>query len=214
MKIRRFLVLFLAAVLVISMNMTAFAKEEQHMDETNDIVEKYGISEDELVNLNNNLEKALYKANSVKNKNMRGESIEKIQVSENIYVMLTTKIDSQNMLSTTKGVPGKRYTVTASLELKNIVGATICTLNSVGVFESDFSICRPVDAYGTYSAIVWNVTNTSSSKGSPQYNTWVRNSFSGELNIGIDPVHMTLQSFEHSCTVHCDASGNAYAEWS
>lgn len=90
---------------------------------------------------------------------------------------------------------------------------TVITLNSVGVFESDFTTCTPVDAYGTYETKVWNVTNSSSSLGSPQFNAYARNSFSGELNIGIDAVNMTVQAFGYTSTLHCDALGHYSADW-
>ena len=88
--------------------------------------------------------------------------------------------------------------------LKNLLGKTVVTLKAYGVFERNGKISKPIDAYGTYSAVVWNVTNKKAIKGKAAYNAYVRNTFTGKLNIGTDKVHMTLESFKYSCTTYCN----------
>ncbi len=35
----------------------------------------------------------------------------------------------------------------------------------------------------------------------------------GEFNIGIDSLHLTIQSFSKSGTVYCDANGSTRTSW-
>lgn len=104
-------------------------------------------------------------------------------------------------------------TITSTLKLKNIFGGTVVTLKAVGVFRTNGSTSKPIDAYGTHSAIVWNVTTKKAVKGSSAYNAYVRNTFTGKFNIGIDPVNMTVQSFTYTCTTYCNAKGVYSASW-
>lgn len=87
------------------------------------------------------------------------------------------------------------------------------TLKSVGVFKTNGSTSQPIDAYGTHSSLGWNVTTSKAVKGSTAYNAYVRNTFSGKFNIGIDAVHVTVQSFTYACTTYCNAKGVYTASW-
>lgn len=214
---KRYFAFFLSIIMLLTTNMTIYAKEDSGESSEDayivaEVAEKYSITEDEVLNLTENVKKALEEADTIQDRNIDGERVQEIPVSENLVMVLTTKLEAGSGLAIERAI-GKRYTVTASLDLKNMLGMTVITLNSVGVFESDFTTCTPVDAYGTYEAKVWNVTNSSSSLGSPQFNAYARNSFSGELNIGIDAVNMTVQAFGYTSTLHCDALGHYSADW-
>lgn len=179
---------------------------------------KYGISEEEIENLDVNLQIAMNKINY---KNTKDDAVVSVPVSENLILDKRESVESQPVISYSyfrydnmaEASTAYNRTVTSTLELKNILGITIVTLKSTGVFYTDGRISRPIDAYGDYSGVLWKLSSTSSTKGGQAYNAWVRNSFSGELNIGIDPVHITIQSFSKSGTVYCDANGSISSDW-
>ncbi len=176
---------------------------------------KYGISEEEIENLDVNLRIAMDKINE---QNIEDEEGVFVQVSENLILEKHERVVSKPVISysgyeTMATRVAYNRTVESTLELKNILGVTLVTLRSTGVFYTDGIISEPVDAYGDYSGVIWKLSSTSSEKGGQEYNAWVRNSFSGELNIGIDPVHITIQSFSKSGTVYCDANGSTSSSW-
>lgn len=212
MKIKKLLATVMAIATVLTSGVTAFAAEPEQPQTTGHIVsevaEKYNITEDEVINLNTNFKNALKTANEVEAISEDGSSVKTVPVSENLVLTITTEETPSN----TRAVYER--TITSTAELKNILGGTVVTLKSVGVFRTNGSTSVPVDAYGTYSSLVWNVTTTESKLGSTAYNAWVRNGFSGEFNIGIDPVSMTIQSFSYSCKIYCNAVGTYSATWS
>lgn len=208
--------LILSSVMFMSASVTSFAsdlKYESNNQSINSIIaEKYNITEDEIVNLNDNLKNALNLLNSkriVSESNSNGIIEETIPVSENLILTITTK---EIPLNNSRASVYNR-TITSTMSLKNIFGLTIVTLNSIGIFETNGSISKPVDAYGTHESLAWSVANTSSTKGSSAYNSWVRNNFSGQFDLGIDPVSVTIQSFSYSCTIYCNANGSYSVNW-
>lgn len=211
---KKLLSVVFAAIMVMGMGTTAFAAETNQRDINNHIAaqvaEKYNITEDEVLNLNTNVKTALQTANTVKDvSNELGNTEKIVPVSENLFLVLSAKAEPEGNIRA-----AYERTITATMELKNILGGTVIELNSIGVFQTNGSTSTPVDAYGTYDAWVWNITNTGSSMGSAAYNAWVRNSFSGEFNIGIDPVSMTIKSFNYACKIYCNANGQYSANWS
>lgn len=214
--LKKLLSLILSSVIFMSVNVTSFASdlkyENNNQSINSSIAEKYNITEDEVVNLNDNLKNALNVLNSkrtISEPDSNGVIEETIPVSENLILTITTKETSSNNLRSSV----YNRTITSTLELKNIFGVTIVKLNSVGVFETNGSTSKPIDAYGTHTALVWNLSNTNSTKGSSAYNSWIRNNFSGQFNLGIDPVSITIQSFSYSCTIYCNANGSYSVDW-
>lgn len=170
------------------------------------VAEELGISLNEAENLEQNLNKAV-----VQLPNLEVGDSATVPVSENLVLEAETHDDGQIMNPLTKATNDR--TITATLKLKNIFGGTVVTLTAVGVFRTNGSTSKPIDAYGTHSAIVWNVTAKKAVKGSSAYNAYVRNTFTGKFNIGIDPVNMTVQSFTYTCTTYCNAKGVYSASW-
>lgn len=212
MKIEK-LLLPLWLFFIFACGTTAFAAEvddnETYGHIVSEIDEKYSITEDEVLQMNANVKNALARANEISAQTNADDATTKtIPVSENLVLVITTEETPSLARTTYQG------TITSTLELKNILGGTVVTLKSVGVFQTNGSTSIPVDAYGSYSSLVWNVASTASVLGSTAYNAWVRNGFSGEFNIGIDPVSMTIQSFSYNCKIYCNAVGTYSATWS
>lgn len=183
--------------------------------EYQELSKKYSISEEEIENLDVNLKVAIDKINE---QNKKGNKNASVKVSENLILQQDESVVSEPVkLHSVDSITLKRAaynrTVTSRLNLKNRNGKTVVTLLSTGVFYTNGKVSRPIDAYGSYSGLVWKLSNKSSAKGSQAYNAWVRNSFSGELNIGIDPLHVTIQTFSTSGTVYCDANGSTRSYW-
>lgn len=170
------------------------------------VAEELDITLNEAENLEQNLKKAVIQIPALE----AGDSAN-VPVSENLVLQVETHDDGQTINSFARATHNK--TITSTLKLKNILGATIVTLKSVGVFRINGSTSKPIDAYGTHDAVVWNVTAKKAVKGSAAYNAYVRNTFTGKLNVGIDPVHMTVQSFTYACTIHCNAKGVYKTSW-
>ncbi len=166
------------------------------------LADEYDITVDEAENLTILFDEAVDKIPDLE----VGETVN-IPVSENLYLEASVSEDVSKTRATTS------RTITSTLQLKNVLGSTIVTLKSVGVFSTNGTTSVPTDAYGNHTAIVWNVTNTSSKLGTSAYNAYVRNSFSGQFNIGIDPVSMTVQSFSKSNTIYCNAVGTYTSSW-
>lgn len=197
----------LALTMAFSVPMSTFAaspKDSEPAVSVEEYAEKYDITEDEVIHLEENLLEA---KETLKNIELAPGEETVIPVSENLNLWIETEIMPSSRATTYD------RTITSTLSLKNVVGATIVTLRSVGVFRTNGTTSKPIDAYGSYNAWVWNITNSSSSLGAAAYNARVRNSFSGELNIGIDPVSMTIQSFSYTCTIYCNAVGTYSTSW-
>lgn len=198
----------LALTMVFALPMTTFAaspKDSEPPVSVEEYAEKYDITEDEVIHLEENLIEA---KETLKNIMLAPGEEKVIPVSENLNLWIETEVIPSSRATTYD------RTITSTLSLKNVVGVTIVTLRSVGVFRTNGTTSKPIDAYGSYDAWVWNITNSSSSLGATAYNARVRNSFSGELNIGIDPVSMTIQSFSYTCTIYCNAVGTYSTSWS
>lgn len=217
---KKFYIVLLTGILASSMGTNIFAHQNIANDEIiaiQEFAEENDITVEEVVNLSENLTDALRKAGEDGEVVLEENEKKVIPISENLVLEISIKQDGNSDLernSLAKATQSYERTVTSTSELKNVLGGTIVTLNSVGVFETNGRTSKPIDAYGTYDAFVWNVTNTNSDLGSEQYNAWVKNSFSGELNIGIDPVDMTIQSFGTTCKIYCNAQGTYSASWS
>jgi len=186
-----------------------YASEMPNQDKVDEIAEEYSITIEEIENLEENLDKAL---EELPTEIEIGETFE-IPVSENLVLEISTKDNGLPIVANDLQRATYRRTITSTLSLKNVLGWTVVSLNSVGVFSTDGTKSTPVDAYGTYSSTVWNVSTKKSVKGGATYNAYVRNSFSGKFNIGIDAISMTIQSFSYSCTIYCNAKGTYSSSW-
>ena len=202
-------VLAFALVTMLSLQpLQVFAHEvDPSIAEVQALMEEYDVTKHEAENIVDNMESAIEQLPELE----LGETVV-LPVSENLILEATLEDNGIPIVSPLARSTYSR-TVTSTLQLKNIVGATIVTLRGVGVFTTNGSTSRPTDAYGSHSALVWNVTNTSSSRGATAYNANVRVSFSGQFNIGVAPVSMTVQSFSKSVTIYCNAVGATSATW-
>lgn len=218
MKIRKQIAVMLIGGMILCSNMEVLAVQQNEIEVNNCIAsqevavekltDKYHITEEEVMNLDENVNVALEKQGMIKNSFEGNLEKKVIPVSENLQLELSIQKDD----ALTKGV--RQGTVTSNARIKNALGMTLITLTSVGVFQYNGSTCVPIDAYGSYVANFWNVTNTGTSLGRKAYTTWARNSFSGKVGIGIDQISVTLQSFNMSCKMTCDANAKYSAVWS
>ncbi|MBQ6993801.1 MAG: hypothetical protein IJN64_04785 [Lachnospiraceae bacterium] len=213
MEIKKLVATIVMLTTIFSVGETAWAAEPKYSQQRESVVaeiaEKYDITEGEILQLNSNIEKAFELADEVEAVSIQDDFIQKmVPVSENLVLVITTKENK------TKARATRRKTITSTAELQNILGKTVITLTSVGVFQIDGSTCTPIDAYGTYTSWVWNITTTDSKLGSTSYESWVRNGFSSELNVGVDPVSMTIQTCSYTCKIYCDANGTYSVSWS
>ncbi len=184
------IILSFAMVLTMTLflNATAYAATTNDKDvisSAEEFANKYCITTNEALNLADNLEKAIDNLPTLK----AGESTT-VKVSENLYLEAKTElIPSTSKVNTAKASTSStsQYTVTSNLYLKNSLNITIVTLTAVGVFLANGTVTIPVDAYGNYSAILWNVTNSSSSVGPSGYTAYARVSFEGQFDLGLTP---------------------------
>ncbi len=196
-----------AFALIIGQGTSAFAAENTQNTFDPEIIEmvseNYDITEDEVKNLEENLDKAV-------------ASLPELKVNEDIVVPvsehLVLKVSTEDCDNSIARATYSR-TITSTMKLENVFGVTIVTLKSVGVFSTNGSTSKPTDAYGSYSATGWDITKGKSVLGATGYNSYVRNSFSGKLRVGIDPVNMTIQSFSYNCTIKCNAVGTYSSSW-
>ncbi len=186
--------------------------ESEYKKSAEKIANEFQITENEVENLQTNLNRAFEKLPKIE----AGETA-KAKVSDNLHLEVETFEENelsknnhtvQSELSITKAARKVYHTTGGSVvKLKNRFGKTLITLKAYGVFERNGKISKPIDAYGTYKATVWNVTNKKAKKGKAAYNAYVKNTFTGKLSIGIDQVHVTLDSFKCCCTTYCNAKG-------
>ncbi len=205
--IKKIMSFVFAVAIIFTLPTTVYASPLKNTDKhltVEEFAEQYDVTEDEVIHLEENLTRA---KESLKDSNMEIGEEKVIPISENLVLRLQTEF-APNARKTIH-----ERTITATMSLENVLGMTVIELRSIGVFRTDGSTSTPVDAYGSYDSWTWNITNTSSSLGSPAYNARVRNTFSGELNIGIDDLHLTIQSFNNTCTIYCNAVGTASASW-
>lgn len=184
--------------------------DNQNLTELDDaeFFKRYGMTKDELLNFDENVTNALNKLNITRS-NTDGSLT--IPVSENIYLEISTKEEVEQSIE--KAVVYNR-TITGTMSFKTIYDVTVLEVNSIGVFRTDGTRSTPIDAYCTYDSWVWNVTSTSSYLGSPSYNAFVRNSFSSQVNIGIEPVNMVIKTISKSSVIYCNANGVYSVNWS
>lgn len=170
------------------------------------IADDYSITVDELVNLNENINNAFDEMKKEKI-SIKGDDIYRTQISENLFMEISTSL-IQNFNQERVGYNGR-----ATLELKNVLGITVVTLNSNGSFDVNGNTVTPTDAYGTYSGFLWKLDYIDSYKSSPSSTAYFRNTFKGELNVGVDSLHITIQSFRYSGTFYLDYSLNYWSDW-
>ena len=174
-------------------------------DQVEQVSNELSVTPEEIVSLEENLAVAFDSLDtSLKN--------DEVRVSENLILEVTTEqVPSlqQNMLRSTIYT----RTIRTTLSLKNIVGGTVVTLSSYGVFDTNGSTSKPLDAYGTYSGFLWSLDYISSYKSSTIYNAYVRNTYKGSLNIGAGDISVTIQSFNKTGVVYCNAVGTNSGYW-
>jgi hypothetical protein len=193
-------------------DLKSFDVDEQLDEMVVQYAELSGVETDEILNLANNLENAIPALEAALS--IGGNQTVTVPVSENLVLVASVSAAVDEVPSFRAVTTSYRRTVKGTLELQNILGLTVVTLNSYGVFITDGTTSTPEDAYGTYSALLWDIDVDSSAMSSSMYNAWARTSFSGEFDFGIDPVSITIQTFSNSGTVYCNAVGAYSASWS
>lgn len=184
------------------------AEENKNENQIEELSQTYSVPEEELEDLPDNLEMAVKSVPDLE----IGEEYQ-LPVSDNLILEVSVEDDGMPLVANPFMRATYNRTITSILKLKNIYGRTVVTLKSVGVFRTNGSTSKPIDAYGSHSAMVWNITNKSSVKGGTAYNSYVRNTFTGKFNIGIDPVSMTVQTFSYSNTIYCNTKGSYSSSW-
>gem|GEM_PF-6382969 len=169
--------------------------------------EEYQLNVDEVENLSENIEIAMDKLPELQ----VGDTVT-IPISENLFLEASLNASVTNLPTLASAYEA---TACATMELKNVLNMTILVLESYGVFYVDGTYSVPRDAYTSYVAFVWQITKTESKLGSPAVNgsSYVRNTFNGELNIGIDPVSMTILSFSRNNVINYHSNGSYTTTW-
>lgn len=202
---RKFLLITMFAIILNSSQMmTVFAQVQDNYQsnltnkEVENLANELNITEDELINLDEYIKLALEKLPRQLN------DAQTVKVSDNLILELT-------MTSEQDIHRAYEITVTGTLKLKNLLGITIVTLNSIGVFEVNNNKVTTLDAYGTYSGFVWSLDYIDSYKSGAGSTANARSSFKGELNIGTDGIN---KSFNAAGTVYQSANGEYWTSWS
>lgn len=146
-NMKKFAFALLAGLMVFSLftpSLSAFANEPDNEVEIGDltyeelevVAENLDVTIDEWINLEENLENALINLEIAQELNELSPSPEdtvSVEVSENLILESSIEVvDSPTLLRSTT-----QRTVTHSMYLKNLLGVTIVTLNSIGVFNTN-----------------------------------------------------------------------------
>ncbi len=187
----------------------AVAISELNSSELEQVALEISVSKTELENLNENLELAMSNLKNLNLDNFSRSNSVQVPVSENLYLEMT--LEHKETLPLLRATYHR--TVTSTLSLRNILGYTVVTLTGVGVFQTNGSTSRPIDAYGSYSGFLWSLSSKTASKGTTAYNAYVRIGFKGSFNVGISSINVTIQSFNKNTTIYCNAVGKYSAYW-
>ncbi|MCR4830783.1 MAG: hypothetical protein K5883_04950 [Pseudobutyrivibrio sp.] len=216
----KYVSLLMTMVLCIGAAQPVFAAEidEQGQYSLEQFEAEYGITENEIINFENNFESALIELENTDSvEQLDGSVVKTVPVSENLVLEVITNEESDAYsvlgLNQVSRAQASEKTITSKLSIKNVYGIEIVTLNAVGKYSINGTISKPIDAYGTHNAYAWDVTTVGAAKGPSAYNAWVRVSFSSQFNFGVDPVSMTIQSRDDTCTIYCNAKGTYSASW-
>ncbi len=143
-------------MLLLGQSSSVYAAEHNNdynaVENAQSVAEELNITVDEAENLEQNLDKVVAQLPDLE----VGESVT-VPVSENLVLEAETFDEGQTLNQLNRATYDR--TITSTLKLKNIFGGTVVTLKAVGVFRTNGSTSKPIDAYGTHSAIVWNVTS-------------------------------------------------------
>jgi len=172
------------------------------IEEIKQYADEFDITTEEIINLEENLKNALSALGETNNLKRNGT---KIQVSENLF--LTSSLREENNGNSLARL-GVNRTFTAELELENAIGRTVVTLRSHGVFNYSNGRVSAIDGFTSHIGGLfgrWTTRNEAMSQTAGT-TAWVRNGFSGEYNIGIDPISVTLRSFQFNNTLTANAS--------
>jgi hypothetical protein len=165
------------------------------------------INLEEIINLEENLKNALSNLGEANNLQRSGTAV---QISENLF--LTSSVNFEPPLARSN----TNITVTAEMQLSNILGMTVVTLRSHATFNFNSGRVSAIDGFTSHIGGLlgnWNSSNQAMSQGAGA-TAWVRNVFSGQYNFGVDPISITLRSFQFNNTLTATAStGIARSEW-
>ena len=84
---------------------------------------------------------------------------------------------------------------------------TVATLTSAVVFNFSNGRVSVEDASTSHSGFLWSLESGNEAKSSGAGSSaWARNGFSGEFNVGIHPIEITIQSFQFNNTITAQAN--------
>lgn len=156
-------------------------------------------------------------------KKLDNSDANQIQISENfilekeLTVEETAVKSAKNLSEISTYATVYETTVTSTYKLKSVVGVTVATLKSVGVFTRDGSTVQCDEADGTVSTSYpgWSGETITSSKssGSSTYQAWAKSKFKLKYYVGINPVGMELQTVEMYGKVYCKPDGSHSSGW-
>lgn len=206
--------LILSLIMLLSVSMNVFATSDDELFENVieiDATEYPEVTEEEWYNLSDNIDAALSNINNGRARTVHEDGSIVIPVSENLILRITEEDIVDEGLYSSKSMM-RTKSRTSTLELENRLGKVIIELRSTAKFEYGNSNVKVIDTFGGYDAFGWTI-DVSSASGNERYNSWGRNTFKGELKIGIDPVSLTFQSFSYSNTLECAPAGIIISEW-
>lgn len=215
---RRFVAIVLSVIMAISLSFSVVAASSTTNSVTiENVAAQYGVNVDELINLEANLEAAYEKIESIAGSQISNGNQEiSVKVSDNLTLVIDIKTSERVINPSTRSTRALYgQTVTTTQKMLNVFGYTLVELYSTGVFEYDkSSTVEAVDAYGDWEASGWSVSVGSSNTGGTTSRAWARTSFSGNADIGIDPISGTLYSFGTTGTIYCTPTGSTSYSWS
>jgi len=207
-KFKKLLVMIVSSMFMIYTMAAGASAASANSDDISveDFAKQYQLTIEEVENLAENLEAALGSIRgirfSVGNQVRNSTNSIEIPISENLVLELDGGVSLMPSRATD-------WHIWSTYNIKSIAGITIITYTANGIFRVSGSTVTPIDDYSSYSSFVWNVTSATNYVGS----NYTRSTFDSQLNIGIDPVSMTIQTFRDNCTLRCTSSGVGSWEW-
>ena len=205
--LKKLISIFTVLCILILPNTSVYASEfkESNLEQ---FAEELDIEVEELLNLEENITLALDQLEKLTlSRSFTDNQKLSVQVSENLILETNSYVEESIARSST------RRTVTATMNLKNIYGGTVVTLTSVGVFTTNNSTVSVQDAYGSSRGKVWKINIPKGTTGGSSTSRWARNTFSGQLDIGVSPVSMTIQTFNWNNTITMNQRGSFNSVW-
>ncbi len=136
-----------------------------------------------------------------------------VPVTDNIVLVLSNKTAVEELDWLSPNGKGPSYkTAQAELNLIDKGGLALISLKTVGKFSYDGTTATPIQVFGVYTALLWDVS-TSDFMSNAGPSSYVTTQFTGAIKIGVDPVDMTFITFSRVGEITCDAEGRCKTTW-